>query len=77
MALEYAETLKKRYAHMPEIRRIIRHRHIPKVVKKAGDIKIEQLKAVRRREDNERKHSKRKTSKRKPERQKMVLAVEE
>ena len=75
-ALEYREALVKRYGHMPEIRRIHRHRHIPKVVKKAGQIKKEELKSIKRREENERRHSRLKFTKRKPEREKMVLARE-
>ncbi|KAF8863988.1 WD40 repeat-like protein [Acephala macrosclerotiorum] len=75
-ALEYNEALAERYAHMPEIRRIKRHRHIPKVIKKAGEIKGEELKAIKRRQENERKHSKKQFQKRRPEREKMVLASE-
>jgi WD repeat and SOF domain-containing protein 1 len=75
-ALEYNEALTKRYAHMPEIRRIARHRHIPKVVKKAGEIKNEELKAIKRKQENERKHTKKQFQKRRPEREKMVLASE-
>lgn len=56
--LEYNEALKQRYRHMPEIRRIARHRHLPVAVKKAGEIKREELDAVKRREDNRRRHSK-------------------
>jgi WD repeat and SOF domain-containing protein 1 len=59
---------------MPEIRRIRRHRHLPKAIKKAGEIKAEELKAIKRREENERKHSKLKFAKRRSEREKMVLA---
>ncbi|KAI5308225.1 rRNA-processing protein sof1 [Ascosphaera atra] len=76
-ALQYNDALKKRYAHMPEIKRIARHRHLPKAVKKAGEIKGEELKALKRREENRRRHSKKGTVVRKPEREKMVLAVEE
>lgn len=75
-AEEYNEALSARFAHMPEIRRIKNHRHIPKVVKKAAEIKDEELKAIKRREENERKHSKKKFEKRKPEREKMILAKE-
>lgn len=75
--LQEADALKKRYGHMPEIRRIARHRHVPKVVKKAGEIKAEELKAIKRREENERKHSKKGEKPRRSEREKMVLAVEE
>ncbi|TVY59668.1 Protein sof1, partial [Lachnellula suecica] len=75
-ALEYNEALAERYAHMPEIRRIKRHRHIPKVVKKAGEIKGEELKAIKRKQENERKHTKAQFKKRRNEREKMVLAAE-
>ena len=75
-ALEYNEKLVERYAHMPEIRRIARHRHIPKVVKKAGEIKAEELKAIKRREENERKHTKKQYRRRRNEREKMVLVTE-
>ena len=59
---------------MPEIRRIKRHRHVPKVVKKAGEIKGEELAAIKRREENERKHSSKGKDRRQPEREKMILA---
>ncbi|KXJ96612.1 WD40-repeat-containing domain protein [Microdochium bolleyi] len=75
-ALEYSDTLLTRYSHMPEIRRIRRHRHVPKVVKKANEIKGEELKAIKRREENERKHSKRKFEQRRSERDKAILAHE-
>lgn len=29
--LDYLDTLKRRYQHMPEIKRIAKHRHVPKV----------------------------------------------
>jgi WD repeat and SOF domain-containing protein 1 len=73
-ALEYNGKLIERYAHMPEIRRIRRHRHLPKAIKKAGEIKAEELKAIKRREENERRHSKLKFRQRRSEREKMVLA---
>ena len=53
-ALEYNGALMDRYSHMPEIRRIRRHRHLPQVIKKAGEIKREELGAIKRREENER-----------------------
>ena len=74
---EYDEALKERYKHMPEIRRIGRHRHVPKQVKKAGEIKGEEIKAIKRREENERKHARKDQKKRRSEREKMVLANEQ
>ena len=73
---EYEETLKQRYAHMPEIRRIKRHRQLPKAIKRAGEIKAEELKSLKRRQENERKHSKKGSIKRRSEREKMVLGTE-
>lgn len=61
---------------MPEIRRIRRHRHIPKSVKKAGEIKREEIQSKKRKEENVRKHSKKGTMPRQSEREKMVLATE-
>jgi WD repeat and SOF domain-containing protein 1 len=75
--LEYDDALKARYAHMPEIRRIRRHRHIPKAVKKAGEIKNEEIRAIQRKEENVRRHSKKGLMPRRPEREKMILAQEQ
>jgi WD repeat and SOF domain-containing protein 1 len=74
---EYAAALRRRFAHMPEIRRIARHRHLPKAIKRAREIKDEEMAAIRRREENERKHSVKGKTRRKPEREKMVMAAEE
>ena len=75
--LEYDNALKERYKHMPEIKRIGRHRHVPKQVKKAGEIKREELKSLKRREENERKYSKKGKKPRRSEREKMVLNAEQ
>jgi WD repeat and SOF domain-containing protein 1 len=75
-SLEYNAALVERYSHMPEIRRIRRHRHIPKVVKKAGEIKNVELASIKRKQENERKHTKKQHQKRRSEREKMVLASE-
>jgi WD repeat and SOF domain-containing protein 1 len=75
--LEYDDALKKRYAHMPDIKRIARHRHVTKNVKKAGEIKGEEVKAIKRREENERRHSKKGETRRRSEREKMVLNTEQ
>lgn len=77
-ALEYGEALKKRYGHMPEIKRIARHRHQPRAVKKAGEIKREEVGSLKRREENRRRHEAKTygKGKRRSEREKMVLGVE-
>ncbi|OXV08314.1 hypothetical protein Egran_03925 [Elaphomyces granulatus] len=74
--LEYDEALIRRYSHMPEIRRIRRHRHLPKAIKKAGEIKKEELAAIKRREENVRKHSKKGAIPRQSEREKMIITSE-
>ncbi|KZF25257.1 WD40 repeat-like protein [Xylona heveae TC161] len=75
--LEYDDALRERYKHMPEIRRIRRHRHLPQQVKKAGEIKSEELAAIKRRDENERKHTKKGLKKRRSEREKMILTQEQ
>ncbi|TQN74295.1 Protein sof1 [Colletotrichum shisoi] len=75
-ALEYNEALVSRYSHMPEIRRIKKHRHLPTVIKKAGEIKNVELKSIKRREENERRHTKKQFERHKGEREKPVLARE-
>ncbi|KAK8106878.1 rRNA-processing protein SOF1 [Apiospora kogelbergensis] len=75
-SMEYNDALVERYKHMPEIRRIHRHRHMPKVVKKAGEIKTEELQALKKREENERRHTKKQFDRRRSERDKVILAKE-
>ena len=75
--LQYDDALKQRYAHMPEIRRIARHRRLPKAVKKAGEIKNEELAALKRKEENVRRHSKKGSMPRRSEREKMILTQEQ
>ncbi|KAJ6257110.1 Striatin-3 [Drechslerella dactyloides] len=72
MKLEYDEALKKRYQHMPEIRRIARHRHIPTTVKKMAETKRIELASIKRKDENRRKNEKN-LPPRMPERQKVVL----
>ncbi|PGH10903.1 hypothetical protein AJ80_07346 [Polytolypa hystricis UAMH7299] len=75
--LAYDESLKQRYSHMPEIRRIKRHRHLPKAIKKAGEIKGVEIDSLKRREENRRKHSKKGSMPRHSEREKMILTTEQ
>ncbi|ODV86738.1 hypothetical protein CANARDRAFT_6310 [[Candida] arabinofermentans NRRL YB-2248] len=71
--LEYDEKLKERFANMPEIRRISKHRHVPIVIKKAGEIKRTEINSLKRREDNERRHSKPGSKPYKSEREKHIV----
>ncbi|RUP43780.1 WD40-repeat-containing domain protein [Jimgerdemannia flammicorona] len=73
--LEYADTLKKRYAHMPDIKRIDRHRHVPKAIKSAAATKRVMLDSRKQKEENLRRHSKPGTVERKAERKKAVVGV--
>ena len=43
---------------MPEVRRIAKHKHLPKNIKKTGEKMQIQRDSERRKEDNRRKHSK-------------------
>lgn len=70
--LEYDDKLKERFQYMPEIKRIARHRHVPKVVKKAQEIKRIEIESLKRREDNERRHTKKGSKPYVPEREKQV-----
>jgi WD repeat and SOF domain-containing protein 1 len=70
--LEYDEALKERYKHMPEIKRIARHRHVPKVIKKAGEIKRIEIDSMKKRQENHRRHRKEGAIPYIPERQKHI-----
>jgi WD repeat and SOF domain-containing protein 1 len=57
-AFNYSETLKDKFAHHPDIRRIARHRHVPKLIHNAA----KELRAIhssqKKKEANRRAHSK-------------------
>ncbi|CCH43133.1 putative WD repeat-containing protein [Wickerhamomyces ciferrii] len=71
--LEYDEALKERFRHMPEIKRISRHRHVPGVVKKAKEIKNIEIQSLKKRQENERRHSKPGSKPYKSEREKQIV----
>lgn len=71
--LAYDEKLKQRYADMPEIRRINRHRHLPSVIKRAEAIKRIQIDSIKKKEENVRTHSAPGTLPYKSEREKPVV----
>ncbi|KAL1930038.1 hypothetical protein VTP01DRAFT_1192 [Rhizomucor pusillus] len=74
--LEYAASLKERFKHMDEIRRIDRHRRTPKDIKRADKLKKEMLSARKKKEENRRKHDKKLAEKeRVPERKKAIIGV--
>jgi len=74
--IEYTEALKKRYQLMPEVRRIAKHRHVPKAIKKAQELVRVQQDSQRRKSQNRRKHAKPDSDEFKfvPERKQRVVA---
>lgn len=58
MAFDANEALKKKFEHHPDIRRIRRHRHLPKHVYNERKLKRTMLDARKRKETNRRLHSK-------------------
>ena len=73
---EYANALKERYKHMPEIHRIDKQRKVPTAISSAGKKKRSMLQSVVRKEENERKHSAPGSKPYKAERNKHVVTVE-
>ncbi len=69
----YMGALKKRFAHMPEIKRVQKDHRAPKAVKKAKSIKHIQLMSEHRKQDNRKAHSKKEDSAVQPERKKVVV----
>ncbi|KAK1405290.1 Sof1 domain-containing protein [Heracleum sosnowskyi] len=48
---EYREAVKNRYKHLPEVKRIVRHRHLPKPIYKASALRRTMQDAEKRKED--------------------------
>ncbi|KAL2916680.1 Protein sof1 [Polyrhizophydium stewartii] len=76
-ALEYSKALKDRYKNLPEIRRIDKHRKVPKAIKGAAHKKQVMEDSVKNKEDRMRKHSKPGAVPFKAERKKHILATEQ
>ncbi|KDO35683.1 hypothetical protein SPRG_18842 [Saprolegnia parasitica CBS 223.65] len=55
--VEYKDALKKRFQHLTEVRRIAKHRHVPKAIKKASMAKQEANERDNKKLENRRKHS--------------------
>lgn len=71
----YNEKLKEKYAHHPQIRRIARHRHVPKSIYGAVKEKRTMLNSLRRKETNRIRHSKPGTFPKIPEKSKNIVTV--
>ncbi|KAI3928133.1 hypothetical protein MKW98_023734 [Papaver atlanticum] len=54
---EYNEALKKSYGNLPEIKRINRHRHLPKAIYKARSLRLTITNAAKKKDDRRRAHS--------------------
>lgn len=54
---EYLDAVKERFKHIPEIKRIERHRHLPKPIYKAALLRHTVNAAAKRKEDRKRAHS--------------------
>jgi WD repeat and SOF domain-containing protein 1 len=57
-SLDYAEKIKSKYEHHPQIKRIAKHRHVPKYIHNAAREKRIMLEAKRRKRQNLIEHSK-------------------
>ncbi|XP_075070019.1 DDB1- and CUL4-associated factor 13 [Mixophyes fleayi] len=76
-ALHYSEKLKEKFQHHPQIKRIARHRHLPKPIYSQIKEQRIMIEARRKKELNRRKHSKEGTVPVVPEKKKAVVAVVE
>lgn len=54
---EYDEALKNRYKHLPEVKRILRHRHLPLPIYKAAALRRTMTEAARKKEERRKAHS--------------------
>jgi len=73
VAEEYDASLKERFKHHPEVKRIARHRRVPKDVYVAKDTKSTMESAAKKRVENAVKHKSVKSSGRKSERKKHIV----
>lgn len=54
--LLWTDKLKDKFKHMPEIKRISKHRHIPKMISSISNTKRTMSASQKRKDENERKH---------------------
>ena len=69
----YLGALKKRFSHMPEIKRIKNDHRAPKAIKKQRSLKHIQLMSEHRKQDNRKNHTKQEDSTIAPERKRVVV----
>lgn len=73
----YQAALVERHRHLPEVRRIVEHRHVPKAILKAAKLKRTMLDAERRRTLNLMAHSRKGAVTIAPARKRKILEVQE
>ncbi|XP_068313588.1 uncharacterized protein [Pyrus communis] len=73
---EYHEAVKNRYKHLPEIKRIVRHRHLPKPIYKAGKQIREQNESQRKKQEKRKAHSAPGSIVEEPLRKRKIIKVE-
>jgi len=73
--LKYSTKLRQQYQHHPEVKRILKHRHIPKLVYKEAKLKKVKIDSMKRKDENRRLHSKPGAVPKVPERKKHVVTV--
>lgn len=71
--MNYSEVLKEKFASHPQIRRIARHRQVPRHIYNAQKEQKTIKEKGKRKESNLRRHSKKKDVPRLPERKKHVI----
>lgn len=76
-ALFYSERLRSKFRHHPQVRRVLRHRHIPKLVYQQSKVRRVMLESRRRKLENVILNSKPGTVRRVSERKKHVVNVVE
>ncbi|KAL1420590.1 hypothetical protein MTO96_023987 [Rhipicephalus appendiculatus] len=77
MAFQYQDKLKERFRQHPQVRRIARHRHVPKHIHNAQKEKQAMLASQKRKEANRRAHSRPGTVPYKAERTKHIINEEQ
>ncbi|KAL3189896.1 hypothetical protein MRX96_020239 [Rhipicephalus microplus] len=77
MAFQYQDKLKERFKQHPQVRRIARHRHVPKHIHNAQKEKQAMLSSQKRKEANRRAHSRPGTVPYKAERTKHIISEEQ
>lgn len=76
-ALQYSDQLKERFKHHPKVKKIMKQRKIPTLIKKLTRKRDIMTKAEQRKDTNRRKHSKEGAIKHTPARRKAVLSQDE